>query len=237
MAHRISPSSILYPLFSTFLLFLSGCTLLGAGAQMLPPATVQAQYKGFAGQTVGVMVWADRGMRIEWEFLQLDLANSIQSKLLDVAQPKNLNKDRDPKKPIKARVKEFQGTTFPVAPRSIIRYQQDNPEIEGKPIAQVAPALGVSRLIYVEIEEFSTRPDGGVELYRGDAKVTLRVVEVNPDGTAKVAYEENEVTATFPPKTPKEGRPNIGDRRVYVGLIDELANQINTRFVPHEQEQ
>jgi hypothetical protein len=217
--------------------FLSGCTLLGAGAQMLPPPTVQAEYKGMAGQTVGVMVWADRGMRIEWEYLQLDLANSIQSKLLDVAQPKDLNKGRDPKKPIKARVKEFQGTTFPIAPRSIIRYQQDNPEIEDKPIAEVAPGLGVSRLIYVEIEEFSTRPDGGVELYRGDAKVTVRVVEINPDGPAGVAYEANDVTASFPPKTPKEGRPNIGDRRVYVGLIDELASQINKRFVPHEEEE
>lgn len=214
-------------LTSSFILIpQAGCTLLGVGAQALPPATVVPQYQGLAGQTVGVMVWADRGMRIEWEFIQLDLANSIQSKLQQtVAADK------------KGKIKELRGTTFPVVPRSIIRFQQDNPEIDGQPIAEVAPRLGVSRLIYVEVDEFATRPDGGVELFRGDANVTLRVVEVAPDGTAKVAYEENDVRATFPPKSPKEGRPSIGDRRIYVGLIDALGTEIAKRLVPHPEEE
>jgi hypothetical protein len=135
-------------------------------------------------------------------------------------------------------VKELQGTTFPVLPRSIARFQQEHPETDGQAISEVAPRLGgLTRLIYVEVEEFTTRPDGGVELFRGDAKVTLRVVEIDPaDGTAKVAYEENDVTASFPPKSPKEGRPSLGDRRVYVGLIDALAAEICKRFVPYEEE-
>ena len=218
---------------------LSGCTLLGAGAQMLPPPTIQAQYKKLAGEKVGVMVWADRGMRIEWEFLQLDLANSIQSKLQETAAPKDKNKDLKPGQPPKAAVKELQGTTFPVLPRSIARFQQEHPETDGQAISEVAPRLGgLTRLIYVEVEEFTTRPDGGVELFRGDAKVTLRVVEIDPAaGTAKVAYEENDVTGSFPPKSPKEGRPSLGDRRVYVGLIDALAQEICKRFVPYEEEQ
>jgi hypothetical protein len=124
-----------------------------------------------------------------------------------------------------------------VLPRSIIRFQQDHPEIDGQPIEEIAPRLGVSRLIYVEVEEFSTRPDGGVELFRGEASATLRVVEIGPDRTAKVVYEENEIRATFPPGAPKEGRPTIGDVRTYQGLVEALGRQIAMRFVPHPEEE
>jgi hypothetical protein len=214
--------------FAFFLLpclpLLSGCQAIGVFAQALPPPTVVPQYKGFAGQSVGVMVWADRGMRIEWEFIQLNLANVIHTNLTQAANPK-------------AKVKEFKGTTFPVLPRSIIRFQQDHPEIDGQPVEEIAPRLGVSRLIYVEVEEFSTRPDGGVELFRGEASATLRVVEIGPDRTAKVVYEENEIRATFPPGAPKEGRPTIGDVRTYQGLVEALGREIAMRFVPHPEEE
>ncbi len=210
---------------SSLVLVISSCQLIGVGAQALPPATIVPQYQGLAGQSLGVMVWADRGMRIEWEFIQLDLANAVHANLQAAADPK------------KAKVKELKGTTFPVLPRSIIRFQQDNPELEGQAITAVAPKLGVSRLIYVEVENFSTRPDGGVELFRGDASVTLRMVEVSPDGTAKVAYEENDVTAAWPPDAPREGRPTIGDRRTYVELIRTLGSHIAKRFVPHPEDE
>ncbi len=236
MKLRIPPraGAILHPLFSILILTLTGCQILGVAAQALPPPTIVPQYKGLAGQTVGVMVWADRGMRIEWEFIQLDLANAIHSKLESIANPPV---PPGKKEAPRTKVKELEGARFPVIPASIIRFQQDHPEIDGQPITEVAPRLGVSRLIYVEVEEFATRPDGGVELFRGDANVTLRVIEVAPDGTAKVAYEENEVRATFPPKSPKEGRSSIGDRRIYVGLIDALGDSIVKKFVPHPEEE
>jgi hypothetical protein len=229
MTYRISPSSTLYVLLSILSPLLAGCQLIGVAAQAMPPATVVPNYKGLAGQTVGVMVWADRGTRIEWQALQLDLANTIQSNLQQAAGLKTGKK--------KSAVKELAGTTFPVETRSIVRYQQDHPETEGQPITEVAPRLGVSRLIYVEVEEFATRPDGAVELFRGDAKVTMRVVEISPDGTAKVAFEENEIMATYPPKAPKEGRPSIGDVRIYVNLIKELGAEVAKRFVPHAEEE
>ncbi len=215
----------LLPYAVCLLPLLAGCQIIGVAAQALPPPTVVPQYQGLAGKSLGVMVWADRGTRIEYEWIQLDLANGIQTKLQQTAADK------------KAKVKELAGTTFPVLPRSVIRFQQDNPDIDGQSITEVAPRLGVQRLIYVEVEEFGTRPDGAVELFRGDGKVTLRLVEINSDGTAKVAFEENEVTAMFPRGVSKEGKPQIGDRRTYVGLINELSAAIAKRFVPYQEEQ
>ena len=44
----------------------SGCAALGVGAsKLLPPRKVIPEYKGLAGQSVGIMVWVERGMRID----------------------------------------------------------------------------------------------------------------------------------------------------------------------------
>src|SRR5688572_33444626 len=131
---------------SSFILLLSGCQILGVAAYKLkPPETIQPKYMGLENQSTGVMVWADRGLRIDWPTIQLDLANTVQKKLTDFQKAK------------KRESKTLGGTSFPVLPASIVRYQRDFPEIEAMPITDVAPRLQVSRLIYVELEDFSTR--------------------------------------------------------------------------------
>lgn len=217
-------------LTSALCLSLPGCNLLGLGAQLAPPPMVDAQYKGMAGQSVGVMVWADRGVRIDWSPIRMDLANSIQVLL----SPKKPSKEGKPPKEIK----EFKGATFPVLPKSIVRYQDDHPEIEGEPITDVAPRLTVTRLIYVEIEDFATRAPGAVDLYRGSASATLKIVEVDPQTkTAKVAYEENGITAEFPRNAPEDGVAGAGDQKMYVGTIKALAEEIVKRLVPYQAEE
>src|SRR4051794_35411872 len=94
----------------------SGCTVLGVGAaKLLPPAKVRAAYRGLQHESVGVMVWADRGTRIDYPRMQLDTATSIQNKLI-LAQ--------------REKIKDLEGTTFPVETASIVRYQMDYPQIE-----------------------------------------------------------------------------------------------------------
>src|SRR5438874_10024287 len=179
------------------LLLLTGCALLGLAAHAMPQPDVQPNYKNLAGQSIGVMVWADRGIRIDWPTLQLDLANSIQKKLQET------QKLRDVKR------KLLKGSTFPVEPASIVRYQKDHPESEAEHITAIAPKLGVTRLIYVELEDFATRSDMSVDLYRGQAKATVRVIEVDKDEQAKVAFEQGNVTAVYPRKSPREGLPGV----------------------------
>jgi len=207
--------------FFVFLLHLSGCGVLGWAAHAMPPATVQPKYTGFANQSVGIMIWADRGLRIDWPNLQIDLANAVQKKLVEAQQGK---------------AKVLLGTKFDVQPASIVRYQQDHPEIESQPVAEVAPKLGVTRLIYVEMEDFATRSDMAVELFRGQAKGTVRVIEVE-NGTGKVVFEQANVTATYPPKAPREGLPTIGDARTYAGTIDAFSTEIAHLFVPWTPEE
>jgi len=55
----------------------SSCAALGLVAQAIP-ITVHARYPGLKGQTVGVLVWADRGILIDWDPIRLDLAHALE---------------------------------------------------------------------------------------------------------------------------------------------------------------
>lgn len=193
----------------------AGCKALGVIAYAMPPPTIDATYQGLNGQSCAVMVWADRGLRIDYPSIQLDAAASLQNKL--------------------KMAKHLKDATWPLDPRSIVRYQLDHPEVEVMSITDVAPRLGVSRLIYIEIERFSTRSDESMQLYRGSIMATIKVVEVN-NGVGTVAFEENSVQAKFPPNVPDEGYPKGNDYQFYLGTLNAFSEEAAKRFVPYQEE-
>jgi hypothetical protein len=195
---------------------LGGCQIFGVIGHAIPKYE-KAAYPGLAGQSVGVMVWVDRGARIDWSSLQRDVANTVQELL----------KRTD--------AKELKGASYPVLPDSIVRYQVDHPGVEAMAITDVAPKLGVSRLVYIEIDRFSTRSDLSLQMFRGNVTASLRVVEIT-NGQATVAYEETGIRAFFPPKSPEEGTPNANDQVIYRGTVVALAQQIVNRVTTHEVE-
>jgi hypothetical protein len=197
---------------------LSGCAVLGVAAHAMPQPKVPARYSDLRGHSVAVLVWAPRGLETDYPALRLDLVTAIQSGLKAVQQ---------------ARRNELKDASFPHAAASLVRFQEDHPELEHSPIADVAPRLGVERLIYIEVENFQTRSDQAVELYRGSATISLRVVEVE-SGQAKVAYQESGLTSVFPPTAPAEGIPNADDARIYRGTVNQLATGVTRRFFAHE---
>ena len=214
-------------LLPSSLLVLPGCAVIGFVAYAMPKPPIKPVYVGFENQTVAVMVWTDRGIRIDYPQIQLDTATGIQNRLTAPV---------DDKGKVKPMPKEFKGATFPYIPASVIRYQREHPEVDGMSVTDVAPRLGVTRLIYIEIEQFQTRSDNAVDLYRGTMVGTLRVVEVT-DGKAKVAYEENDVRVDFPKKAREEGVPELGDRKTYAGTVSIFAQEVVNRFIEHPAEE
>ncbi len=215
-----APRALFVLLISMFLLTCGGgCNVLGAAAQVLPPPTITPKYVGLAGQQVAVMVWADRGIRTDYPSLSLNLTSTIQSGL---------------KQNLKEKV--LLNAQFPYSPESIVRFQTDHPELETEPIVNVAPHMGVvTRLIYVEIEDFSTQSRMATNLVRGEMTATMRVVEIN-NGKAKLAFEENNVHAVFPPKSPQEGVVNMEQMVAYRGLIGEFTTEVLHRLVPYQED-
>jgi len=167
-------------LIPLLMLLPGGCSILGVAANAMPEADVPARYAGLKGHTVAVMVWADRGVQIDYPSLRLDVATAVQSKLQQARR---------------ARKGELRDTTFPYPAASVVRFQEDHPELLDQAITEIAPRLKVERLIYIELQDLQTRADESVDLFRGTAVASLRVIAVNRDagtgtgtGTAKAVY-------------------------------------------------
>ncbi len=199
---------------------LSGCAALGLIAQAIPQAQIPAKYKGLNDHTVAVMVWVDRGIRIDWPQIQLDAANGIQSKLVSAI----------------GKTPELSHTKFPLSAATVVRFQEEHLEWGADSIEEIAPRLGVSRVIYVEIDGFQTRSDAAVELYRGSITGTVRVLEV-VNGKARVVYTEEDMRSVYPPKSPEEGVTSLGDFETYRKTVDEFTTRVATLFVAHQPEE
>jgi hypothetical protein len=196
-----------------------GCAVAGLAAHAMPRFT-EAAYGGLAGQTVAVMVDVDDAILIDWPDLRLDVAAGVQDKLAQAQM---------------AGSKELEKTQFPFPPASVVRFQREHPEIHAQPLTRIAPRLGgITRLIYVEMEDFQTHPAGSLDLFRGSASARIRVVEV-ADGRAKVAYEDV-LKALFPVRAPEEGIPGADEYAIYRGTVNEFTSQIAKRFITHESE-
>ncbi len=225
MKNTAAPKSnckFLLPLILMFLPFLPGCAITGVLAdKVLPKPPEPPKYVGLQGQSVGIMVYTDRGLQIDYPTLSLDLANSVEKKLRSQS-----GKDG---------AAELKESTFPVQPASIARYQQDHPNLDMKNVVDVAPRLGVTRLIYIEIDDFATRAVSSVDLFRGSMSCTMKVVEVSGN-TAHVACTVENLQAVYPPKVPPDGTPEGDDVRFYVGTVDAMSTVIFKQLVSHEQE-
>jgi len=218
-----TPRAFFFILLTSSFILVSGtgCNVIGMAGQVLPPPVIQPKYTGLAHQNVAVMVWCDRGIRTDYPTLPVYLSTSVQNGL---------------KQNLKEKVLE--GAQFPYSAESIARFQTDHPELETSPIVDVAPRMGeVTRLIYIEVEDFTTQSRMATNLMRGEMTATMRVVEITPDHKAHVAFEENNIHAIFPKKSPEEGVLNLEVPVVYRGTLGEFTVEVLHRFVPYESEE
>jgi hypothetical protein len=215
-------------LLSVGLFGLAGCGALPMGQpedrHAIPKP--ERQYAGLKGQSAAVMVWTDWRTRTEYPRIQLDMARLTQARLEKMYPPVERPSKDDRKQKELVNVVDF------INPASVARFQRERPETEGQPIVQVAPRLGVSRVLYIELESFDAHAPQSIMLLKGSARATLRVVEVSPDGLATVAFEESGIEVNFPPNAPEGVIPdeNRTVRTIYQGTLDRLAEAVAVRF-------
>ena len=197
--------------------FISGCQIIGAMASKAPKPDIEAAYKGLANKTVGVMVWTHQSLQIDWPSIQLDLAASVEKNLRDAQE---------------AKIKDLEGATFPYPAASFVKFRKEHPEVEAQPVTAIATRLGVQRLIYIEVNDFTTRAEGSVALYLGQISVNMKVVEVEA-GQGTVGYEESNITAQFPESATREGILTGTDRAMYIGAVRGIAAGIVQRLIQH----
>ena len=202
-------------LLVAFMATLCGCALVGVIGQAIP-VTVHAEYAGLKGQKIAVMCWVDRGIRIDYPQLQLDTATFVQTQLIDQKS-----------------VGELKESQWPWEARSIIRFQREHPELEGRPINEYAHRIsGVTRLIYIEVDQFSTRGEETVQLKRGRMLGRVKVLEI-ADGKSKIVYEKQNIEVAFPPKRP-EGVLDMPESQVYAETVKMFGLSIGQLFYSRE---
>jgi hypothetical protein len=195
---------------------ISGCAS-GASDDSGAGPTADRTYGGLSGQSVAVMVWADWKIRADYAQAQLDLARLVQQRLEARTQA-----TKNPEK--------TSGTRF-INPGSVLRYIREHPDAEGLPAAEIAPKLGVSRLVHIELEEFEAQSPQSILLLKGTGKAVLRVVEVHA-GRAKIVFEERDLKVNFPPNAPEgvtqSDKYNV--RTIYEGTLIQMADRVAAHF-------
>jgi len=200
------------------LVLLSGCAVLGFLASRLPQADIKPAYNGLSGETVAIVVDADEAQRLDFPNIEADIATALKNHLIE------------------SKSKPLENTRF-VDPYSVVQFQRNHPEIKGMPVTDIAPRFGATRVLYVELREFSTRSDAAVDLFKGKALGNVKVVEVKPNdpGSAKVSWKEDDIQVKFPNNN-DEGQPQSDDINadvIYLGTVQSLALEISERFYQH----
>jgi hypothetical protein len=204
------------------ILSLAGCNILGLAAvadRAAGDTPVEASYKGLKGQKVGIMCWADTGIVIDHPSVQGDISGSLQAKLDEAARD-----GADETKQINWKPSQ-----------EISNYQQAHPEFAADPAEQIAPKLGITRLIYIEITSLSLHSPTSPDLARGSATGNVKVVEVE-NGTAKVVFQENSIAVDYPKNAPPDGLETLRDDEVYQQTIGALTTALSERFIRHVKE-
>jgi len=198
-----------------------GCAAVGFVAAAMPPPNIEAAYKDLGNHTVAVMVWADRTIRIDFENIQPDLAYAVQKRLQTAAE--------------KDKVEGLANIRW-VDARRVWAWQQNYPDTEGLPAEELAKTLKVERLIYIEVNDFQTRAESTVELFRGSMNVSIRVVEVN-GAEAKISFADENINAVYPPSVPEDGTPKGNDATMYYGTLQLMSLDVANRFMKHTEEE
>jgi hypothetical protein len=209
-------------LLAPLALFLcAGCDLVGVTAEAVTGETdISPAYTALAGQKVAILVWADEGVSLDHPTINADIARSLLGKFQNGSD---------------AKLKELKNTTF-VDIAQVLRFQEAHPETQVDPPEQIAQQLPGSRLIYIELDSLALHPGQSIDLARGQATADVKVIEVK-DSQAKVAFQQNTVSAVYPKDSPPEGVYGLSDELVYQKTIDALADQIGNIFMTHPAEQ
>jgi hypothetical protein len=194
-----------------------GCTALAALiAGFAPDPMDPPSYTGLAHQTCGILVLTDPGTRIDLPLLELDVARSLEEKL---------------KVAIGAKTKEVEGLTL-VNSASVSDVMRNHPELEAEPITAIAARLPLTRLIYIDVDDFSTRSRETLYLYRGSMTAKVSVLEIK-DGKATVAFTTDPIQVIYPPGSTEEGAPNLDETKLYTQTIDAFTTKAAELFLPH----
>jgi hypothetical protein len=191
----------------------SGCILspMLRASELKGSHTVEAKYPGLDGKSFAVVVAADRSIQAEFPQLVTQLTTTVSRRLADECNASGW-----------------------IPPEKILEYQYKNPGWAVMAMDDLAKALEVDRVVYVEVSEFRLNEPGNQYLWNAAASALVGVVERDSVAPESFAYRER-VQALFPTKETGLGPAQMSANVVQLALAKKFVNRIAWLFYTHDQ--
>jgi hypothetical protein len=205
MTHRTRPFALLF--LAAALAMLQGCAGLGFIGAMSEnykrhsKRTIEAEYRGLEGKSWAVVVSASRGIQGEFPDVVPWLTHKAAERLV-------------------ANQQEVAAASY-IPADTVLRFQYENPRWVAMPKGELARALGVQRLIFVELVEYRLTEPGNQYLWAGLATGMVEVYEADGPSPDEIVFQKP-VRVGFPDQS------GIGQTDMHASVV---ATALGMRFL------
>lgn len=183
---------------------------MAASAHRAGSHEVKAKYSGLTDKSFAVIVSADRG-------IQADYPEIVPLFTRDIAR----------------RLSESCGASGMISADDVLRFQYQRPGWVAMSPGALAEALGVQRLVYIDLAEFALNDPGNSYLWAGRAVGKVGVIET--DGRISDDFVFNEAVRVTYPDQEGLGPMQIPRDTVYLELSRRFITRVSWMFFQHEE--
>lgn len=191
-----------------------GCKQMGALAYLFSPEnptrSVDAEYKELANANVAVVVYVSQATQVDHPLARHGVASVIGAELR-----KNLTQIQS------------------VDPRKVMKFQDETPNWEILPKADLARKLGAEFVLYVVLAEYSTVEPASINLYRGRISAQVSLYKANLGEKESRVWGKGDFNVLYPPNT-AVGVMTSDDEDVAYQTQRILADEIAKKFYKHK---
>jgi hypothetical protein len=175
-----------------------------------PPITVTGEYDGLANQKVGVIVAAGPDIEMRFPTAGYEVSTVISQRIAD----------------------NVPGAVV-LDPKQIEQFKLRNIYWTTNTPSDIAEALGVDRLVYVDLDEYRIREPGNSVMFMGVINARMQVFESDGPTPDDAAYA-TVVGATYP-RNAKVGVPEADPNTIRLGVLDQFSRAAAGKFYEHEE--
>ncbi|HEX7008490.1 MAG TPA: hypothetical protein VF184_00820 [Phycisphaeraceae bacterium] len=189
-----------------------GCGWLAYGlAGGKRKVNVKAQYLGLNNHSIAVLTLADEYVLFEYPKAPSLVTVAVSSRI----------------------AADVPGVTV-MDPRQVVAYQNQNPYWATLPDGELIRALGVDRLVRIDLAQYRTHEPGNSHVWQGMATANVSVIEADAPNPNNPVFRTT-VESRFPEDT-KIGVLNTNDQTIQLGLVKALAEAVSGLFHDHQIE-
>ena len=203
-----------------FLLLVGGCNWLAWPLYVIsPPAPmkdVPAECTAdLSNKTVAFVVYVDQKVKHEYPIVQEYIGRAMAAEF----QNDQIRK-------------QIKGLNV-VDVLRVLSFQQERIDWDEMPRTELAKALGADYLIFITLQEFTTREHGSVNLYRGMVTGTVTVHDAEAPERTSAVYNSSDIRVIYPEKRP-EGLLGEDNRIVLHKTVLQFAHMVAKKFYNHK---